>query len=73
MSYYLGTAPTSGPPGPLRVPGVQLGAVEPHSHACKCSLGADDVTAAGEMTKMVAIGAAALGALWFMKRRKRSR
>jgi hypothetical protein len=67
MSYYLGTAPTSGPPGPLRVPGVQLGAVEPHTHACKCSLGDVGDGAKGLMTT----GAIVLGFLWFVTRKKR--
>jgi hypothetical protein len=42
-------------------------------HGCSACLGADNVTAAGEMTKVVTIGAVALGALWFMSKRKRSR
>jgi MYXO-CTERM domain-containing protein len=56
MSYIAATAPTSGPPGPLRFPGgPQLGAVEPHTHTCQCAVGAVDLTSGTGALGLVAL------------------
>lgn len=69
MSYMLATAPASGPPGPLRIPGVQLGAVEPHSHRCTCQIPMGDF--AGMSNQTLTLGAAALAGLYLLMKKRR--